>query len=357
MDLARVDSTFLALTLAAVHRAGSPRRSAPFEAAALVCVAFLAKQYAVVIAAPIALYFWLSRDLRAALAFTLLTGALVGGSIVTLNALSDGWYWFWAFRVPAAHGMLDSDVVPIVREVVVGPLPLLLAVSMVGACLLLEQSVSAVRNRARREAAEPVLILGSVGVLLVQAWYSYEHPGAFLNCLMPSHLGLALLAGVALGSAVRWAALARLPLLLSLAIQLWRLDYSPRAWVPSSADRKAAAAVEQRLRKAKGRLMLVFRGYYGGPGVNPPHAHEMALYDLFASRLGDFEARLRRDASERYAKGRVSRVLLDQSDHVFMPELERHFRKTEETRVDAAPGGTKSGVPMRPRLTYERASK
>ena len=362
MDIARVDSTFLFFSLAAVHRAGSARRFAIAETAGLVAVAFLAKQYAVLIAAPIALYFWCARGLRAAALFSLLSASLTGGAVLLLNLTSDGWYWFWAFRVPAAHGVFGEPVLDFAREQLWKPAPVLSLVGMVGAALLAMRIAAKTRSEGFRGAAEPILLLGTAGVLLVEARYSWDHPGRFFNCLMPAHLALALLSGVALGLSrrvmmPRFAQVPRLAhLLLScvLAFALYRLGYPPRRYIPTTADRRADAELERQLRESQGKFVLPFRAYFGGDDVNQPHAHQMALWDLFTARLGDYERRIRRDAERRFAKGRVTRILLDEEDYVFFPELTRHFKKVSEEALYDRPGTTRTGAPMRSRYLYER---
>jgi hypothetical protein len=245
----------------------------------------------------------------------------------------------------------------VAREHLLKPLPLLLAAALVGGGFLGVRSVSAIRSKTFRAAAEPLLLLGTAGVLLVQARYSFDHPGRFFNCLMPAHLALALLAGLALGSfraAPRWLQLV-LPVVLSF--ELYRLGYPPKRYVPRARDLQADAALESQLRKSGGTFVLPFRAYFGGSGVNQPHAHQMALWDLFAARLGDHEQRIRRDARRRFAKGRVTRVLLDEEDYVFFPELTRYFEKVSEEPIDARPGTTRTGAPMRSRFLYERKKR
>lgn len=354
MDIARVDSLFLLLTLAAVDRATSSARFAVAEAAALLAAAFFAKQYALLVGVPIALYLLVRRGPRAALVFSALSGALTGALILTLNLATDGWYWFWTFRVPAAHGVFGSPLLPVVRTTLFEPAPAACLVAVSGGVLLLARSVRAVRRREPRAAAEALLVLGLACVLLCQAWYSYDHPGRYLNCLMPAHLALSLLAGVAVGAPRElrqpvWFAVAA-----AVSYQLVALGYSPKTWIPNAADRAACERVEHDLRAAGGDLVLGFRGFYGAPGLNAPHAHQMALLDLFASGLDDHERRLRAEARRRFARGPFSRVLLDNTDYVFNPELARSFRKTFEESVDARPGQTRTGPPMRPRIGYER---
>lgn len=357
LDLARVDATFLALTLAAISRARSRQRFALGECAGLVCAAFFTKQYAIAIAAPIAFYFSLRDGLKAAVQFTICTSALTGGSVLLLSWLSDGWYWFWTFRVPQAHGSWGKSLSDTLRDHLIGPLPLLLVIALAGAAVLVVRAARAFRARTPRDAADSVLVLGSAGVFLLQAWLSWDHPGSFLNCLMPAHLALALLSGVAVGETLRFRWFVSVPVALALVVQLSWLRYSPAAWIPNAADRKAAAALEQRLLAAKGTLMLPFRGFYGAVGVNPPHAHQMALLDLFSAGLPRFEARLRKQAARRWATSPIDEALLDNPDYVFLPELEAHLQKTSEVAPEAEPGGTRSGSTMRPRIVYKRPER
>lgn len=357
MDLARADTTFLALEGLAVLRClSSKTRRAAVESALLVVLAFLAKQYAIVCAGPILLYFVLDRDFKRALWFTATLMLGVGGAVAALDVSSDGWYLFWTFELPYYHPSVGLDPREVFVTHVWKPLPLLLCMALAGVGLVLHRTFVSPSDSGRlRKWASPGLLLSIFVVLVVQAWSSFNHVGSANNCLMPAHVALSLFAGIGLGlMQFRSAPSATLLPLLVIAFQLHTLSYSAERWVPNAADRREALRLDQMLNDTQRPTLFAFRGFYGAEGRNPEHAHQMALLDLFKlkERYPDLVASLYAEAQTHFANKEYGQVVLDNWDYVFLVALQKNYRMVKETRVNDGPGWTPTGARMKPRIFF-----
>jgi hypothetical protein len=360
MDIGRPDTTFLGLQSLAVLTSLSPRRGAPLLAGALVVLGFFSKQYALVCAGPIALYLFLDRGWGAALRFCLTVMGCVGVVTAWLQWTSGGWYLFYTIKVPAAHAAAGRILVDVVRTQVLAPLSLLLILSVFGVVNLAARWRRhwSMDSQAKSEGHRSVLLLGYAAVLLVQAWYSYDHVGNFLNCLMPGHVGLALLAGCGLGATlpVRNRG-ARGPLVLALcvfSVQIYSLKVDPARWVPSPQDLKTGQDLEASLRSSDSPQLLGYRGYFGSSGTNAEHAHQMAVLDLVQvrSRYPQQVDKILREAEDHFATKPYSRVILDNKDYVFAGSLHRYYRRVPWPQGKDGTFWTPSGARMKPRLVY-----
>ncbi len=94
-DIARPDSLYLLLILAALAalRLDPSRWRAAIAAGVLFSLAFLAKQSALVVAAPVILYMIVT-ELRPGFLLIATMVVLVGGSTLLLDRLSHGWYGY-----------------------------------------------------------------------------------------------------------------------------------------------------------------------------------------------------------------------------------------------------------------------
>jgi 4-amino-4-deoxy-L-arabinose transferase-like glycosyltransferase len=346
MDIARVDSTFLAIQTCAVWIALSERRWAIVAAGALVPLTFLTKQYGAIVVGPIALHYLLNRGWRASAAFTAVAGTLGVLATFLLQASSAGWFWFWTFSVPARHASIGRSVTELLNEMVLQPAPLAATLALLGGFMLAQRLW-----RDRR--SESGLLLSYAAVLAVQAIASYRHAGSYLNCLMPLHLALALLIGFAAAYAPRvGGAFLQGSVLAVLGLQLLLWTYSPGRWIPSRKDRVEAERLTAMLQEEPGRTLFAFRGFFGAPGANPPHAHQMAIGDLIQADYPELTRAVRSEAEEYFSKRTLERVVLDNDDYVLMPELKKHYRLESSVTVGKGPFWSRTGSRMKPRLTY-----
>ncbi len=176
-DVARVDSTFLALVLAALEVLElSPGLTGAWLSGLLFFTAFGAKQTALVPAAFVGLaLFGLER--RAGLVFALALGLPLAASTLYADALSDGWYRWYVFDLLRGHawdarqewGFWLKDIV------VFAP--------AVGLTLLAWLHAP---RPARPEDLRAGILPFALAGLVLAAWISRAHVGGYDNTLMPS---------------------------------------------------------------------------------------------------------------------------------------------------------------------------
>jgi len=229
-DLARVDMLFIVLIFWASYIVRFHARPWPYLAAGgLIVLAVLAKQTALGPAGALILYALLDR--RPA-AWYLLGATAVGlaASLIMLNAVYGGWFWYYTVTIPAHHGLLDWRLRYFWSNDLLRSVAFLLALALL-----------AIVRRLHGPAAWSGLFYGLfVAALLVCSYLSRIKSGGANNTLIPLHLGMALLAGLAFGRPgaphgdpgdERSAILPRFAVLL-LLLHFAQGAYDPRLFLP-----------------------------------------------------------------------------------------------------------------------------
>jgi Dolichyl-phosphate-mannose-protein mannosyltransferase len=222
-DLGRVDSLFLALSVAGLYAARwAGRTRGAIVAGLLLGAAFCTKQSALAegVAVLVALAAGPRRRLAVPAAITY--AAVVGGSTLALGLASRGWYVYYVFEQMSQHALNPTAA----SQFWVNELLPTLAVALCAALL-----------GARRM---PFTLLAGCAALVAESFAARAQSGSNLNDLLPAYLAVAVLAGLAMGG--------RSPLLPSVApgrlararvagmapfarIARWRA----RPWIPVAA--------------------------------------------------------------------------------------------------------------------------
>jgi hypothetical protein len=282
-DLARVDSLFMLLVLAAVYlaRSGASRRS-QVSAGLLAAAAILTKQNALVVLAPLLLLLLVSQA-RRSLLFVGTATVATAAVVLYLNLTTSGWFLYYCLvllshhpHVPGAFWRFWSHDL----------LPLLPLVVLSFAFLITEWRGWFAWNRHFALA----LLVGMLG----SSWLVRAGVGAEANNLMPAFAGLAIGAGLALAAIpARWGG--RSPLrqlqiegaaLCSLLLQFGLLVYRPGSQLPTRADRAAGESVVARLRAVPGEVFLPHHGYLARMAGKHEYAHTVAMDDVFLADRG-----------------------------------------------------------------------
>ena len=272
-DTARADSLFLFLLLAALATLliGTRWRSA-LGAAALLTLAYMSKQTALLLSAPFAIAVAL-RDVRRALVFAGGFGVLWTGTVLAMDAAHDGWFTFYTWTMPRRHEYLLQPL----WDFWLSDLAWLYPALAVSAWFLVHLG----RTGRTREMLEHGAWGGG---LLLAACSSRMHVGGAENVLMPAYLALSMLTGLALAEAQRTPAdqRGRLAHLVPIAvlIQLAILVYDPLQYVPTREDRRAGDAVVAAIAETRGPVIVPLHGYLPKLAGKPGTAHTMAVLDV-----------------------------------------------------------------------------
>ncbi len=183
LDVARVDSLFIALSVSALYSARWMHRTRGAVGTGLLLAAvFLTKQNGLAegVAVLAALAFGPRRRLVWPAALTY--GAVLGISTLALGLISHGWYVFYVFVLLSEHPLNQAAIAQFWTVH-------LLPVFGLACCALI--------LGLRRT---PPVLLAGCAALVVESYVALVHSGGGTNDLLPAYLAVAMLAGLAIST-------------------------------------------------------------------------------------------------------------------------------------------------------------
>jgi len=289
-DVARVDSLFLAFSVAALYSARwLVRARGAVLTGLLLAAVFLTKQNGLAegVAVLAALAAGPRRRLAGLAAVTY--AAVLGISTLALGLSSHGWYVYYVLVLMREHALNDAAFGQFWTA------HLLPALGIACCALILG---------ARRT---PLVLLAGGVALVIEGYTALVHSGGAANDLLPAYLTVALAAGLAMGGhpggllsgwadrlararSANWrpgrigpwvAATCASLVIAQLAVLM--TGFRPSQAIPTSADRAAGARLTAGLRALGGTIAVPT-----DPGLTlraglPAVAHEGATYDVLRS--------------------------------------------------------------------------
>jgi hypothetical protein len=237
-------------------------------AGGILGLCFFAKQTGGVIAAAGGLALLLLRW-RSAPAYALASGAVFSVGVIGLQTLSGGWFWRYVYELHQAHEFYRH------RAFVDTPLTLLRAQPVLFGGLLIALVLLALRRKLDRELGV-VALFALTGVLLACIGFGTQF--AHINAYIPGLFLPAVLWACALGRLA--SAGLPLPALVLCLAHLGAAVWDPRPHLPKAADRLAGDRLIERLRAARGEVLIPFHPYYAVMAGKPPHLHRMGVLDI-----------------------------------------------------------------------------
>jgi hypothetical protein len=348
-DIARVDSLFLALTLASVCvlRAGSST-GAGVLAGLLGAAAFFTKQTALMVLAPFVAYAVVARG-RLWLAFAGTLGAVVAAGCLVLAAGTDGWFGYYVFELPRQHEPRWWKLESFWRLDLLAKLPIAIAAAAV---------FFAVKPRPS-EGGQRLFYLCFVAGAVAASWFSRIHSGGYLNVLMPVHAAVAVLFGLGL-AACRHASWGTQPRRVEVLVhglcvaQFALLAYDPRTQIPDARDRRAGQELVAKLGDMEGEVLVVHHGYLPGLAGKSTSAQWMALMDVLRGDASPVRERLDEAIRSAIHQQRYTAIIID--DTWYSDELEASYRLSGPAFEDDDVFWPRTGQPLRPERIYVRRS-
>lgn len=344
MDLARVDSFFLFLTLLGLYtlRMGQGTRSA-ILAGLIFSLAFFTKQTGLLLGGAIlagALPSMRRRAIAAGGSFAI--SAIV--AVLVNDWLTAGWFRYYVFTVPGAHPLRWSAWWDFLRGTAWEPLPVVLLFAL-----------AAFVTGAFRER-RGWMYAGLCAGAFVGGYSSLMKQNGFINGIMPWLVSLSLVAGMGMEMAARAAESQRrwFHLALGVVVIQWVVvQYSPRQQVPSKRDYRAGAAMIERLRRQPGPVLALSAGWYTNMAGHPEMtAHTMALVDVFDQKDPARTAKLAGEIRDAIKSHRYATIVTDDATSFLpegIPELIRANYHRQESAFDGPDGArTKVGTLNRP---------
>jgi len=361
-DVARVDSLFIALSVAALYAARWMRRTREAVIVGLLlAAAFLTKQNG--LAEGVAVLTALAAGPRRRLAGTaaLTYGAVLGISTLALGLASRGSYVYYVFVLMTEHTLNHAAFGQFwtVR---------LLPVLGLAGCALIPG--------ARRI---PLVLAAGCSALIVESYATLVHSGGEANDLLPAYLAVALLAGLALsdqpgglvsagadrlarvriagwrpGQVRRWAAAAAAALVTAQLAVLVN-GFHPGRAIPTSADRAAGWRLAAGMRAFGGAIAVP-----SDPGLDllaglPAVAHQGAADDVLRASGTTGTVSFRSSAARAVAARRFSAIVTENAGPPdgFPRDLTRYYHRCPQTLLRGVPPAVFQAVAGSPgRPTY-----
>ncbi len=355
-DIARVDSLFLFLILAAAaillrrasggektrgpgapastSRVSNPAIWAGIASGILLALAFFTKQAGLFIGIPIAIGA-IVLDRRMGIACAASAAILIGGGILLFDRASGGWFTFYVFDLPRLHGvvrrmLLDFWTLDLGRRLLVG-------------CILAGYLLASRVLPRRERIFYALLAVGMIG----GTYAIRAREGSYDNILMPAYALIALLAGLATPFAARPA---RAFLVYGAWIaQFALLIYNPIAQVPTKADLRAGRTLVARIAQVDGPVFIPCHGYLAAMAGKPTHAQMMALGDVLRCDRVDVRDRLNAEVSQAVREHRFGMII---QDGEWLPEMERYYVPAGPVFQNETVFWTRTGLRTRPQMIF-----
>jgi hypothetical protein len=322
LDVARPDSLFLALSLAALYLTRFSKSGLGLAAAGvLFMLAFHTKQTALFIALPVMAWSLATRRSRS-LPLVTAFAVLAAGAIPVLNSIYHGWYYYYVFFLPAHGTFIKPALLQFWTKDLFSTMPV--------ACMF------AVALLARRwngpgRGVRFFYVLAGAG-MIAGSWFGRLHHGGYSNALLPAFAGLAMFSVVGAWVLARpryTSQPARRVLAtgayLACVIQFGILWYNPGTLVPSRQDAQAGKELVATLAGFPGEVFMPQHGYLSELAGKRSFAHQMAICDVLNAGPSEIGNRLMSDIAQAIEQHRFSAIVLD---HPFLLQeaILTHYR-------------------------------
>lgn len=302
-DLDRSDALVVAMLGVAfvilLEREGT---AAAALAGALLGGAFFAKQPASVFLGAAVVAMLLARRVRLGLAVAAGGIAVLVPGVALLNASSEGWFWYYCVKMPAAHGV-RAELASLFFVVDGSKGFALFGATLATLGAFAGTLARAVRRREGVDRTEAVFAAFVAAGLFTSAT-SRMHVGGYVNVLVFLTTFGAVAFGVGAARLSAGAAGGRLARSLVGAVALAQLAhflYDPGEASPNEGRMRDARIVEARVRELERGGEVIVHGR--GNLTRPRHFHIMAMMDVFRADRGvpdDLAAKLKARAYAAY---------------------------------------------------------
>jgi hypothetical protein len=310
LDIARVDSLFLALWLLFIYfirgKGSYPRA---VIAGFLAGLSYLTKQTALIACVPILAYL-LWRNWKYALCSLAAAGLTVGITTLAFNWSSAGWYSYYTFTLLSQQTeWIPVEFLSFWKDDLLIHLPIAIPFALF---FLIRRPEHGWQNLMPWWA---ILLGGLAGSFLTRV-----KVGGYDNVLLPAYAVLSMLFGLGLEDLLRLARQSDLQnrsrwegwVLFTCLIQLVILFYNPLAQLPTAADRQDGDQLVRLLASVNGPVFLADHGYLPTLAGKEPYAQESAIWDVLrGSQQTEGKALLSQDLGQAIHQQTFDMVILD----------------------------------------------
>lgn len=327
-DLARVDSLFLFLLLAAICATRKWRSDfSAILAAALLSFSFLTKQTASIMVFPIGIYF-LFFSWKAFLSFTATATCVIGGFTLIFDYFHDGWYTYYAFFLPHNFAGEDSLYLSFWTANIIGPFPV---------ASLLAVSYLAWEFRCGDKNKFIFYSLFLAGMLIASC-LSLGKLLADANALMPAHAALCILFGLGMHTSLhaiersfpRYRSVMAVLLYVVCLGQFAVMKYDPLRQLPTEADRLAGEQFVELVAQMEGEVFIPNHPYLAFLAGKKPHSLSICMRDVWRGDTESTAFSLMRELETAIERRRFGAVILDSRQFMLLPLFELGLGRSYE---------------------------
>jgi hypothetical protein len=320
LDVGRVDSLFLALSIGGLYAARHMRGPRGAVAAGmLLAAAALTKQTGLVEGVAVVLLAGPRRRLACVAALAEVT--VLGISTLVLALTTGGWYVCYVFELMGEHALNDGGF------------------GWFWTALLSTMGIAACAAALAGVRRVPAVLLAGCTALAAEGCAALVHSGGGINDMLPAYLAVALLAGLALGgSSTRWVTTTSGVLVFAQSVILLAGCHPSQA-IPASADRAVGERLTAGLRAFGGTVAVP-----ADPGLSlaagmAPAAHQDAAYDVLRASDQAAVASFRRSATDAVAARRFSAIITDGPGPPFAnpPSLSQNYYQCPQPLLAGVP--------------------
>jgi len=340
-DVARVDSLFLALSVAALYTARWMRgpRSA-IMAGLLLGAAFLAKQTALAEGAAVLAALACGPRRRLAVPAGLAFAVVIGASTLALGLASHGWYVYYVFGQMSEHARNFAAAGQFWTGYLLPTLGIAAGAALLGTRRL------------------PPVLLAGCAALMLEGGATLVHTGGGVNDLLPAYLVVALLAGLGLGgrpdlapgdgasrgaagslarariagwrpgSASRYATAAA-GVLVIVQLAVLAAGFRPGRAIPAEADRAAGLRLSAGLRALGGTVAIPADPALALMAGLPATEDQLAAVDVLRASDPAAKADFTRSVAREVAAEGFTAIIteIDGDLRGFPADLPRYYRR------------------------------
>ena len=278
LDIARVDSLFLALWLLFIYFVrGKSSLLYAILSGIFASLAFLTKQTALITCLPVIAYLF-TGNWKYALSGFVIMALIVVTTTLLLDRASAGWYSYYVFGLQSQQTeWLPWTFINFWNEDLLMHLPL--------ATLFI---LFFFLNRLHRRRSVLIQWLSILAAALICAFLTRVKVGGYDNVLLPAYVVISILFGLGLNESLNAVSQlnvdykVRVEILIHVAclIQLITLFYDPFAQIPTESDLQAGYELVSLISKVDGDVYLPDHGYITTLAGKKTYAHHSAIWDI-----------------------------------------------------------------------------
>lgn len=351
LDIARVDSLFLALWLMFIYfaRSGESLRSS-LLAGIFAALAILTKQTTLVLCLPVLVYlFWWNK--KHALVTLAVAALIAGTTTLILEYTSTGWYTYYVFRLLSQQTEWRSWMfASFWKDDLLVHLPL--ALLFVIFFLIGKPK----HNQSTLLWWASVLVGALAGTFITRV-----KVGGYDNVLLPTYAILSILFGLGLEEALKTLNLVnadykdRIEILIHIMClcQLVILFYNPFAQIPTTADVNNGYNLVELISKVDGDVFIPDHGHLSILAGKQPYAHHSAIWDILRGNQQTPEKELLSDDLNAAIRQQVfDMIILDTEWNYCCAEIDQYYTKTGDVAYTDNAFLTVTGWKKRPTFIY-----